>query len=101
MPAKILFLVLISGSPLFLNAQAPRFYNPEFLLSWEDTIDVIFYSSPITYDWDGDGDKDLLVGQFFYGYISYYENIGTNFAPVFGDSHFLYADDSIIALPYS
>ena len=91
----------MSGLIMFLYGQAPRFYGPEILFSWGDTIDVIAYSSPITYDWDDDGDKDLLVGQFFYGYISFYENIGTNYAPVFGDSHFLYADDSIITLPYS
>jgi len=101
MPKKILYFIVLFrfASPLY--GQAPRFYEPEFLFSQGDTIDVILYSSPITCDWDNDGDKDLLVGQFFYGYISFYENIGTNHAPVFGDSHFLYADDSIITLPYS
>jgi hypothetical protein len=101
MARRILYIITMPCLMLFLYGQAPRFYEPEFLLSWGDTIDVIVYSSPITCDWDSDGDKDLLVGQFFYGYISFYENIGTNYAPVFGDSHFLYADDSLITLPYS
>lgn len=98
---NISIAALLSAFFLPLHGQVPRFYDPEFLLCQGDTIDVLFYSSPITCDWDNDGDKDLLVGQFFYGYISFYENIGTNHAPVFGDSHFLYADDSIITLPYS
>jgi hypothetical protein len=101
MTQKMIYYTILSGFVLTLYGQAPRFYDPEFLLSWNDTIDVIVFSSPITYDWDGDGDKDLLVGQFFYGYISFYENIGTNYAPVFGDSYFLYADGSIITLPYN
>lgn len=98
---KILCFAILTGFAVSISGQAPRFYEPEFLFSQGDTIDVILYSSPIICDWDNDGDKDLLVGQFFHGYISFYENIGTNYAPVFGDSHFLYADDSIITLPYS
>lgn len=98
---RILYFLAFSSFALFSYGQAPQFYTPKFLIAQDDTIDVIFYSSPITCDWDVDGDKDLLVGQFFNGYISFYENIGTNYNPVFGDSHFLYADDSIITLPYS
>jgi len=101
MTKKNLCSALLFGIALTLYGQAPRFYDPEFLLAQGDTIDVIFFSSPIANDWDNDGNKDLLIGQFFNGYISFYENIGTNFAPVFGDSHFLYSDDSIITLPYS
>ncbi|MGB3340326.1 MAG: hypothetical protein WBB37_02460 [bacterium] len=101
MRQKILYFFIITGLAVSISGQAPRFYDPEFVTCQGDTIDVIFFSSPVTCDWDNDGDKDLLVGQFFYGYISFYENIGTNYVPVFGDSHFLYADDSIITLPYS
>jgi hypothetical protein len=39
-------------------------------------------TTPAVADFDADGKKDLLVGQFSYGYINFYKNTGTNAAPV-------------------
>jgi hypothetical protein len=49
-------------------------------------------------DWNGDGKQDLLLGQFSSGKVRFYENIGENFAPVFGDPVYLQADGSDISL---
>ena len=52
-------------------------------------IDIDLYSVPVVYDWDSDGKKDLLVGQRYddvdgsHGYVSFYQNTGTNAAPSF------------------
>ncbi|MEO0226226.1 MAG: hypothetical protein ABIL05_04665 [candidate division WOR-3 bacterium] len=92
-------LLLMLGFVLVYSA-APRFLNPVYIQSNGKNIDVEYYGSPFVYDWDGDGKKDLLVGQFYYGKIRYYRNIGTNNNPVFGDSVFLTAGGVEIQLPY-
>ncbi len=60
-------------------------------------IDVGGASNPIFYDWDGDGDYDMICGQNM-GYIKFYRNVGTPYAPaweeedIFGDlRHTLYS----------
>ncbi|WP_369177728.1 FG-GAP-like repeat-containing protein [Candidatus Thiodubiliella endoseptemdiera] len=45
-------------------------------------IDVGSYSTPILADIDGDGDLDLVVGEF-YGTLKYYQNTGTIFNPAY------------------
>ena len=57
-------------------------------------------ASPFLIDWNGDGKQDLLLGQYMYGKVRFYENIGEDTAPVFGDSVFLQADGSDISLTY-
>jgi hypothetical protein len=42
------------------------------------------HAAPFVYDFNGDGVKDLLVGQFLGGKLRIYQNTGTNEAPVFG-----------------
>lgn len=44
-------------------------------------------ASPATFDWNGDGKKDLLIGEFETGKcgVRIYLNVGTNDAPRFTD----------------
>jgi hypothetical protein len=56
-------------------------------------------SSPRIYDWNGDGLKDILVGEYM-GYVYYLENEGTNAAPVFNSAQKLLLNDGTL-LRYS
>ena len=56
---------------------------------------------PSAVDWNGDGKKDLLVGQFMGGKIRLYLNQGTDNAPVFKDFTYLQAGEKVISLPSS
>jgi len=85
----------------FVFASAPEFHDGIFLFDGTDTLDVGSYSAPVAFDWNADGKKDLLVGQFHYGLIRFYPNVGTNADPVFNGYELLTADDSIISLPFS
>lgn len=56
----------------------------------DGTTDLVAgtYSAPFVYDWNGDGRKDLLVGQnnSSNGYVSFFENKGTDSSPSFNGS---------------
>lgn len=43
-------------------------------------IDVGGASNPVFYDWDGDGDYDMICGSNM-GYIKYYRNVGNKYNP--------------------
>jgi hypothetical protein len=55
------------------------------------------WSVPIVSDWNGDGKKDLLIGNRMYGkdrninqgYVSFYENMGTDGSPSFSGSVYI------------
>ena len=53
-------------------------------------IDVtVGHAAPLVLDWDGDGVRDLLVGQMGGGRLRIYRNVGTDAAPRFeGFEHF-------------
>lgn len=57
-------------------------------------------ASPFLIDWNGDGKQDLLLGQYSGGKVRFYENIGTNFDPIFGDFIYLQADGVDISVSY-
>lgn len=65
-------------------------------------MDVGGFSVPVVYDWNNDGKKDLLVGQRYidannvsHGYVSYYENTGTNASPLFNSPMYMEACNTI------
>lgn len=53
---------------------------------------------PCVSDWNSDGKKDLIVGQFSNGAIRLYLNQGTDTEPVFNDFSFLQAGGKPIRL---
>jgi len=55
-------------------------------------------SSPQVRDLNGDGKKDLLVGNT-YGQLIFYPNIGTETAPAFSANEYVKSNGSIIDLP--
>lgn len=63
-------------------------------------IDVeVGHAVPVVTDWNADGKKDLIVGQFGGGKIRLYLNQGTDSAPVFEKFTYLRAGGSEISLP--
>ncbi len=56
------------------------------------------HAAPIYEDIDGDGVKELLVGQFKDGKIRLYKNHGTNTQPVFKDFTWLQAGGKEISV---
>ncbi|MGB7054822.1 MAG: hypothetical protein WBE28_05840 [bacterium] len=97
---KFLAFILFSGLLLSVHGQAPEFEPGQFVYDGAFAIDVGYFGSPFMYDWNGDGEKDLITGQFTNGNIRYYENIGENNDPVFSGFSYLLAGGSFIVLPY-
>ena len=79
-------LVLILSACLGLccvgDASAQEFKDPVRLEADGQPIDTeVGHAAPLLDDFDGDGLKDLLVGQFAGGLLWIFRNEGTNEAP--------------------
>jgi len=76
-----------------------RFGRGVRLMAAGEPIDVeIGHLVPCVSDWNSDGKKDLLVGQFKSGAIRLYLNQGTDTEPIFGDFSMLNAGGKPIRL---
>lgn len=63
---------------------APIFAPPVMLRAADAPIEgAVGHLAPYVHDWDGDGLRDLLVGQFGDGNLAIYRNRGTNARPVY------------------
>ncbi|MCP5065235.1 MAG: hypothetical protein GY946_01600 [bacterium] len=64
-----------------------------------DTGDGNGYAGPTLADVDGDGKRDLVVGQFSKGKMHFFQNVGTDTAPKFAKGAFLMTGDEPALVP--
>lgn len=96
--ASPLLLALICA--LAVGAAGAEFQEGIPLKAGGEVIDVTQgHLMPTVMDWNDDGKKDLVVGQFKGGRIRLYLNEGSDAAPAFGASKFLEAGGAEIRLP--
>jgi hypothetical protein len=82
MSASILLVSLAMASPPSAPDYARELLPPVRLMAAGKPIDTdVGHAAPFVADFDGDGVKDLLVGQFGDGILWVYRNIGTNAQP--------------------
>lgn len=70
------------------------------IVAGEEPIDIsVGHLVPCVADWNSDGNRDLIVGQFSGGKIRLYLNQGSNKKPLLKDFEFLKAGGEEISLP--
>ncbi len=64
----------LENSGRFNSDRVPIFHPPKYFQQAADTLKCGALATPFAYDWDGDGDQDILCGNTA-GYIEYFENL--------------------------
>ena len=78
--------------------RTPQFLPPVFFQQKADYVKFGALSTPFSFDWDSDGDEDLICGNTA-GYIGFIENLGfSGHQPKWAEPVYLRADGEIIRI---
>lgn len=95
----LLACTFLLTTPL-LAQSAPAFAPPERIMAGDAPISVdVGHAAPFLYDLDGDGKRELLVGQFGEGKLRIYANAGTEAAPKYDKFTWLQAGGETAKVP--
>ncbi len=81
-------------------AAIPELEDGVYLQSGSGPLTVKYYTAPSVIDWNSDGRKDLLVGQFTGGYVWLFLNQGTDAQPALGAGQQLRVGSQVITTTY-
>ena len=96
-------MLAIAGLIFALQPQTEFELDKPFqVLADGEPINVeVGHAAPFFTDFDGDGLKDLLVGQFGDGKLRVYRNVGTRHEPRFSDFYYFQAAGADGTVPAS
>ena len=82
------------------HAVIPELEAGVYIYDGASPLGVDRHSAPAVADWNNDGKKDLVIGQFGRGYIWLYLNQGTDQEPVFKGGTRIESNGSAITTSY-
>ena len=88
-------VALIENSGRVENSM-PVFLPPVFFRQVADNVKFGVLATPVSFDWDGDGDEDIVSGNSA-GYIGFIENLG-GAPPVWAEPVYLRAGGEVIRI---
>lgn len=100
MPKKLAALALLLSVSTAYAEPDDTFQKPQRIKVGDKAIDVdVGHAAPFVTDMNGDGKKDLLVGQFGSGKLRVFYNVGTDKAPKFDTMNWFQAGADVARVP--
>lgn len=98
----VLVLIDLTGRPAITAEPRDELLPPVRIMAGGNPIDAdLGHAAPFFVDFDGDGVKHLLVGQFGDGKLAIYRNTGTNKEPKFNKKEWFQAGATTGRVPAS
>ncbi len=91
-------LIFICTGPV--SADTPDIEEAVYIYDGSDPMEAYKTLVPVAVDWNNDGLKDLVVGQYTDGYIWLYLNQGTDINPVFDGGTLIESNGAPITTSY-
>jgi hypothetical protein len=87
----------LHGYVYLLENKDGKYLNKGKIIAGDQPIDSYGYPCPMMYDFDGDGDLDIICGEFV-DKLTWYENIGSREKPLYKKGEYLQNEKGLIKI---